>query len=139
MRAVGVDFGGRWFGLALSDPSAKFARPLEVVDGEARALSRLAEIISHEEVDRIVLGLPRNMDGSLGPKAKEALGLAERLREKLGIRVETWDERLTTVEAERYLEAEGFPRRRWKERINQVAAQILLQSYLDAQASAESG
>jgi putative Holliday junction resolvase len=135
VRTVGVDFGGRWFGLALSDPSGRFARPLEVVDGEAGTLSRLLEIIPSEGVDRIVLGLPRNMDGSLGPKAKEALQLAERMRERLGIRVETWDERLTTLEAERYLEAEGFPRRRWKERINQIAAQILLQSYLDAQVS----
>ena len=139
VRALGVDFGGRWFGLALSDHSGRIARPLEVVEGEAGAISRIAELIAGEGVDRVVLGLPRNMDGSLGPKAREALQLAERLRARLAVPVETWDERLTTLEAERYLAAAGVPRRRWKERINQVAAQILLQSYLDALAAEPGG
>lgn len=132
MRTIGVDHGRKWFGIALSDPSGRLARPLEVVKGEAQVLDRLAALISEEGVERIVLGLPRNMDGSLGPKAREVLKFVETLRGRIPIPVETWDERLTTVEAEQYLREAGVPRRRWAERVNQVAAQILLQSYLDA-------
>jgi len=131
-RTIGVDHGRKWFGIALSDASGRLARPLEVVKGEAQVLDRLADLIAAEGVERIVLGLPRNMDGSLGPKAREVLKFVETLRERFPISVETWDERLTTVEAERYLREAGVPRRRWAERVNQVAAQILLQSYLDA-------
>jgi len=132
MRVLGIDFGERWFGFALSDPTARIARPLEVADGEAEALDRVAALVLQEGIDRIIVGLPRNMDGSLGPKAREALRFAERVRGRVPAAVETWDERLTTVQAERWLEAAEVPRRRFKERVNQVAAQIMLQSYLDA-------
>jgi putative holliday junction resolvase len=131
VRLAGVDFGGRWFGIALSDPTGTIASPLETADGEAAAVARLGRLIAEEGVGLIVVGLPRNMDGSIGPKAREALGFAERLRERLGAPVETWDERLTTVQAERYLRDSGTKGRRRSDRVNQVAAQILLQSYLD--------
>jgi putative holliday junction resolvase len=131
MRVIGLDLGDKWIGIARSDESARIAYPLEVVAGVESAFARLESLISEEGVVRIVLGLPRNMDGSLGPKAREALRFAEALRARFPVPVETWDERLSTVEAERYLRDAEVPRRRWKERVNQVAAQIVLQSYLD--------
>jgi putative Holliday junction resolvase len=130
-RSLGVDFGGKWFGLALSDPSGRIARPLEVVEGQERALLRMERLVAEEGVEAVVVGLPRNMDGSLGPKAREVLRFVETVRTRLPVPVDTWDERLTTLEAERYLAEAGVPRRRWAERVNQVAAQILLQSWLD--------
>jgi putative Holliday junction resolvase len=137
-RAAGVDFGGRWFGLALSDGDRRFARPLEVVAGKEEAIARLAELVKEEGVTLVVLGLPRNMDGSLGPKAREVLAFAETLKARLTVVVETWDERLTTLEAERYLREAGLRGKRMGERVNQVAAQILLQSFLDSRRAAES-
>jgi putative Holliday junction resolvase len=142
VRTLGVDFGGKWFGIALSDAGGTMAYPLEVVRGEEETLRRLPEIIQEKDVGRVVLGLPRNMDGSLGPKAREVLRFADVLRRRLGLPVETWDERLTTLQAERSLREAGVPPRRWGERVNQMAAQILLQSYLDArrtQAAGEAG
>ena len=132
MRLAGVDHGGRWFGIALSDPTGTFASPLEAVEGEALAIARLEELIADKGVGLIVVGLPRNMDGSVGPKAREVLAFARKLEERLGAAVETWDERLTTVQAERYLRESGLHGRERSRRVNQVAAQILLQSYLDA-------
>ncbi len=132
VRVAGVDFGERWLGISLSDPSGRIAHPLERAAGKEEALKRLAQLISKEEVALIVVGLPRNMDGSLGPKAREVILFADLLRQRFPVPVETWDERLTTVQAERSLEAAGMPRRKWKQRVNQVAAQILLQSFLDA-------
>jgi putative holliday junction resolvase len=134
MRVIGIDFGQRWIGLAWSDESGRIAVPLEVVQGVEAALRRLEELIASGGVERVILGLPRNMDGSMGPKAMESLRFVEVLRGRLPVPIDTWDERLTTVEAERYLREADVPRRRWKERVNQMAAQILLQSYLDAKA-----
>jgi putative Holliday junction resolvase len=136
MRWIGIDLGERWIGIALSDGTGSIARPLEVVEGVQAALLRVTELLREEEIGGIVLGLPRNMDGSLGRKAKEALAFGEVLRSRFSVPVETWDERLTTVEADRYLREAEMTARRRKERVNQVAAQILLQSYLDARKGA---
>ncbi len=137
MRTLGIDHGSRRFGLALSDPTGRFSRPLDSVDGEKGLLDRLPKLISDEGVSRIVLGLPRNMDGSLGKKAQEVLKFAALLRERFPVPVDTWDERLTTVQAERHLREAGVSPRRWKGRVDSMAAQILLQSYLDARSPAE--
>ena len=137
MRVIGIDLGMRWIGIALSDETGTIATPLAVAEGVEKALCLLRKIIADDGGERIVLGLPRNMDGTLGPKAKEALRFADLLRDRLGVPVEVWDERLTTVEAERYLREADVPPRRWKERVNQVAAQILLQSFLDARGLAD--
>ena len=132
MRLAGVDHGGRWFGIALSDPTGTFARPLDVCDGEADAVEFLRRLIADQEVGGIVLGLPRNMDGTLGPKAKEVLRFAAALSTRLAVPVRTWDERLTSREAQQILHGAGLSARQVRQRENQVAAQILLQSFLDA-------
>jgi putative pre-16S rRNA nuclease len=131
-RTIGIDYGAKRFGIALSDASGMIARPLEVADGKEKALQALARLIADEDVGRIVVGLPRNMDGSLGPKATEVLRFVEELKGRFPIPVETWDERLTSQEAERYLRESGLARSRWKGKVDRVAAQILLQSWLDA-------
>jgi putative Holliday junction resolvase len=133
-RLLGIDYGDRRFGLALTDRSGAVALPLDVVEGEEALWRRLTELLSEEEIQQIVLGLPRNMDGTLGPKAKQVLAFKTRLEARLGLSVETWDERLTTVQAERLLRDGGLSSRdRRRSRVDMVAAQILLQSYIEAQ------
>jgi putative Holliday junction resolvase len=131
-RLLGIDYGERRVGLALSDPTQKFARPYRTVDASTRLLETLRSVIRDEEVEGIVLGLPRNMDGSLGRKAEEVLRFKERLEADSGLPVATWDERLTTAEAIRLLDLAGVSPRDRRRTVDRVAAQILLQSYLDA-------
>lgn len=119
----------------MSDETGLFAYPMTVADGLEEAMKLVQEAIRSDHASLVVVGLPRNMDGSLGPKAQEVLRFVEVLKERITVPVETWDERLTTVEAEGYLREAGVPRRRWKEKVNQMAAQILLQSWLDARRS----
>jgi putative Holliday junction resolvase len=146
-RILGIDHGVKRVGLALSDPSHTIARPLRVVAGEAALFQELPRLLRDEEVERIVLGLPLNMDGSIGPKAMELLAFKERLERRLvealggegAVAVETWDERLTTLQAEGALRSGGLSARERRERVDKVAAQILLQSYLDRQRSAPDG
>jgi putative Holliday junction resolvase len=95
----------------------------------------LRRICREHGVDRIVVGVPANMDGSLGERARLSLELAQSLRDELGIEVETWDERLTTRQAERAMLEGDLTRKKRKERIDRLAAQLMLQSYLDAQRS----
>lgn len=131
-RILGIDHGLKRMGLALSDPSETFARPFQVVPASTDVVKVLVELAGREEVERFVVGLPLNMDGSLGPKAREVLEFVERLREASDLPVDTWDERLTTVQAERLLRAGGTRPRQRAQKVDKVAAQILLQSYLDS-------
>jgi len=132
-RRIGIDYGDRWFGLAMSDPTETIARPLEVVRGEEELWRRLEQLRREEDIAGFVLGLPLNMDGSVGPKARQVLVFKERLAERTGLPVEVWDERLTTVQAERSLREAGASRSRRRRDVDRVAAQILLQSFLDRQ------
>jgi putative Holliday junction resolvase len=132
-RLLGIDFGDKRIGLALSDPSRMFAAPLKVVEGEAALREELERLFSEEEVHGIVLGLPLNMDGTVGPKARQVLLFKERLEKEWGKPVETWDERLTTVQAEGALRESGMSARKRAGRVDKIAAQILLQCYLDRQ------
>jgi putative Holliday junction resolvase len=131
-RFLGVDFGDRWVGIALSDPSGTFCSPLSVLERKADFFDRVRKLVEEHEVHRIVLGLPRNMDGSLGPKALQVQDFGRKLEELTGVPVETWDERLTTAEALRALRDAGVSPRKRVAKTDKVAAQILLQSYLDA-------
>ena len=137
MRILGVDYGEKRVGLAVSDPLGMFAQPLEAVEvaGDlSKAAERVGEVAREYDAAEIVLGLPRNMNDTLGPKAEEALAFREILIEKTGLPVITWDERLSTRQAERHLRQTGWSRRRRKKRVDMVAAQIILQGYLDFRA-----
>jgi putative holliday junction resolvase len=133
MRCLGIDFGSSRIGIAISDELGMLAHPLETVPNNAVFLSRLREIVLEKGVSGIVVGIPRNMDGSYGPAAEKAkLFLSQLKSEFADLQLIAWDERLTTVEAQRLLHAAGRDVKKSRPVIDQVAAQVLLQSYLDS-------
>jgi putative pre-16S rRNA nuclease len=130
---LAVDPGSRRVGLAVSDPSGTIAQPLATLDAEPLDTlpERLAGIAGQYEVTRIVVGLPRRLDGSFGPEAKAARALADAVRKTSRLPVELVDERLTTAQAERSMIAGGVRRARRRATIDGIAATLLLQSHLD--------
>ena len=137
MRCLGIDFGSSRIGIAVSDDLGMLAHPLETIPNDSEFLSRLQQIVLQKGVSRIVVGIPRNMDGSYGPAAEKAkLFLSQLKSEFAGVQLIAWDERLTTVEAQRLLHAAGRDIKKSRPVIDQVAAQVLLQSYLDSVAGA---
>ena len=133
MRVLAVDPGTKRVGVAVSDPSGTIAQALTTVQAEPQdtLADRLAGIVREQEAGRIVVGLPRRMDGSEGPEAKSARALAEALRHSAKVPVELVDERLTTVAAERSMIDAGARRSKRRASVDQVAATLLLQSHLD--------
>lgn len=137
MRCLGIDFGSSRIGIAISDELGMLAHPFETVPNDASFLSRLRKIVLEKGVSRMVVGIPRNMDGSYGPAAEKAkLFLSELKSEFKELQLIAWDERLTTMEAQRLLHAAGRDVKKSRPVIDQVAAQVLLQSYLDSVAGA---
>jgi len=132
VRILAIDHGDRRFGLAISDVTGMIARPLEVVEGEDFALRRVDEILDEDGVERIVLGFPLDMDGGEGTKAQVVKEFKKRLEARVEIPVRLWDERLTTVQAERILRDSGLSTAKRRARVDMIAAQIILQSYLDS-------
>ena len=141
MRILALDVGTKRIGLAVSDPLGITAQGLEVLIRKDRAsdLERLVEVAREWQVQRIVVGLPRHMDGRLGSAAPAILELVETLKEALGVEVVTWEERLTTVEAERVLIQADVSRRRRRQVVDQLAAVLILQNYLDHRHAAGPG
>jgi putative pre-16S rRNA nuclease len=133
VRVLAIDPGSKRVGIAISDPTGTIAQPLATIDAEPpeTLASRLSDIAAQKEAKRIIVGLPRRMDGSHGPEAKAARELADSLRKASGLPVELVDERLTTVAAERSLIAGGVRRDKRRATVDRVAAAILLQSHLD--------
>jgi putative holliday junction resolvase len=133
-RVLGVDLGTKRIGIAISDTGQRLATGLTVLirsgdpDADRRALARL---VDDEEVVAVVVGMPRSLDGSIGPVARVAQAEVSLLDHELGIPVETQDERLTTVTATRALRAGGTKSRGARQVIDQVAAAVILQSWLD--------
>lgn len=135
---LALDLGRIRIGVAVSDELQSLAHPLETIPRDRQATSRLAQIIREKKVDHVVVGIPRQMNGQIGAAATEALRFVEKLRAILPCRVVTWDERLTTVAAHRALRDAGKKTRDTRRYIDQVAAQMILQGYLDRrQASSE--
>jgi len=133
MRLLGIDHGDKRIGLAISDELQSFAHPYRTLQVDSQLLPEIRKIVERERVGGIVVGLPKNMDGSLGTAAAKAQSFAGRLKRELGsTKILLWDERLTTVEAQRALQRAGKNARQSKKMVDQVAAQILLQSYLDS-------
>ena len=132
-RLLGIDLGKARVGLAISDELGLLAHPLETFPADKRnaLIERIFAIVREKEVERVVVGLPRNMDGTLGPAATESLAFVDQLRARLSCPVVTWDERLTTVAAERALREAGRSTRTTRGQVDQVAAQMILQGYLD--------
>jgi len=135
MRILALDHGTRRIGVAVSDETKTIAQPLEFIPAEpfAAFLARLKQILDEKEVDCILLGMPRNMDGSYGPAAQKVESFAAVLRTALTVPIKMWDERLTSTMANRILIQGHVRRDKRKEKVDKMAAAILLQSYLDVQ------
>lgn len=136
MRIIGLDVGSKTVGVAVSDPLGLTAQGLEIIPiDEAKGyygLDRLAELIQHYQVSKIVIGLPKNMNNSEGPRAEASRAFGQLTIEHFGLPVDYQDERLTTVAAERMLvEQADLSRGKRKKVIDKLAAQLLLQNYLD--------
>ena len=137
-RILGIDPGERRVGVAVSDPMGWTAQPVEVIDargGDAAVVDRIREIAREYEAAKIVVGYQINMDGSHGPRAKVVDAFVARLAEATSIPVETSDERLTTVEAEDALRQSGMSWQKQRKKVDVVAAQLILQRYLDGRKS----
>jgi putative Holliday junction resolvase len=131
-RILGIDLGRARIGVAVSDELGMLAHPVETIPAGADALKRVAQIAAEKNAERVVIGLPRHMNGSVGTSAAEALAFAGKLREAVSCEVITWDERLTTMAANRALRASGRKTRDSRAFVDQVAAQMILQGYLDS-------
>lgn len=133
MRILALDVGEKNIGLAVSDPLELTAQPLLTLRRQSKEkdLAALASLVRQLEVGEVVIGLPRRLNGSLGPEAARVRQLGELLQKHLGLPVRYWDERLTTVAAEQALLAADLSRRRRRQTIDQTAACLILQGYLD--------
>ena len=134
MRILALDHGTVRIGVALSDELKMIASPLEFILAEpfADVLTRLKALIREKEVELIVIGMPRNMDGSCGPAAEKVREFATAVKDALAIPLKMWDERLTSTQANRMMAEGGVKRDKRKEKVDGMAAAIFLQSYLDA-------
>ncbi|MGM0369589.1 MAG: Holliday junction resolvase RuvX [Bacillota bacterium] len=134
MRIMGLDIGDKKTGVALSDPLELTAQGKTVIkfDTVADQIHYIVSLVEQYNVDQVVVGLPKNMNGSLGPRAEKVLELVEKLEGELDIPVITWDERLSTIAAERTLIEADMSRAKRKNLIDKMAAVVILQNYLDS-------
>lgn len=137
IRIAGLDVGDKTIGVALSDELGWTAQALEVIRRKSleQDFARLAEIARQYGIERWVVGMPRNMNGTYGPRAELTREFVGELTERLGLPVETYDERMTTMAAERVLLAADVSRAKRRQVIDKMAAAVILQGYLDAQSS----
>ncbi|HKW29093.1 MAG TPA: Holliday junction resolvase RuvX [Verrucomicrobiae bacterium] len=133
MRILALDHGTKRIGVAVSDETKTIAQPLEYIPAEPFAdfLARLKKLLVEKEVDLVLIGLPRNMDGTYGPAAQKVEAFVAVLRSAIAVPIKTWDERLTSAQANRILIQGKVRRDQRKEKVDKMAAAILLQSYLD--------
>lgn len=133
MRVLGLDVGDRRIGVAVSDPDGIMAWGIEVVQrrGKRAAVAEILRLAKEREVGLIVVGLPLSMDGSIGAQAQKVLDFCRALSQRAPVPVETWDERLSSVAAERLMAEAGASRAARKANSDMVAAAIILQGYLD--------
>jgi putative Holliday junction resolvase len=136
MRIMGLDFGSRTVGVAISDSLHITAQGVEIIRREQenklrRTLARIEELIKEYEVEEIVLGLPKNMNNSSGERVGKTMEFKEMLERRTGLNVVMWDERLTTVAADKAMMEAGIRRENRKKYVDQIAATFILQGYLD--------
>ena len=136
MRILGLDYGSKTVGVAISDPLGITAQGVETIwrkqeNHLRQTLARIEELISEYQVERIVLGYPKNMNNTIGERAQKSLEFKEMLERRTGLPVVMWDGRLTTVEADRTMMETGIRRENRKEYVDMIAAVFILQGYLD--------
>ncbi len=136
MRILGLDYGSKTIGVAISDPLGCTAQGLETIKRQdprnlIASINRLRELVNEYKVDKIIVGLPKNMNNTEGERVKSTMYFVNRISKELEIEVDTYDERLSTVSAERILIEGQVRRENRKEYIDKIAASIILQTYLD--------
>ena len=134
---MGLDYGSKTVGVAISDPLCITAQGIETIQRKEenklrKTLARIEELVKEYEVEKIVLGFPKNMNNTIGDRAERSLELKEMLERRTGLPVIMWDERLTTVEAERTLIESNVRRENRKKYVDKIAAVFILQGYLDS-------
>lgn len=142
MRIMGLDYGSKTVGVAISDALQITAQGIEIIRRQQenklrRTLARIEELAVEYEVEKIVLGLPKNMNDTMGERAEKSLAFQEMLERRTGLPVEMWDERLTTVAADKAMMEAGIRRENRKEYVDKIAAVLILQGYLDSCAAEE--
>ena len=143
-RIIGLDFGSKTVGVAVSDPLGITAQGVEIIRRESenklrRTLARIEALIDEYQAESIVLGFPKNMNNTIGERAEKTLTFKEMLERRTGLPVALWDERLTTVEANRTLMESKVRREKRKEFVDKLAAVYILQGYLDSRGRVEDG
>ena len=142
MRIMGLDFGSKTVGVAVSDSLLITAQSLEIIRRKEenklrRTLARIEELIEEYEVEEIVLGLPKNMNATEGIRVELTMEFREKLERRTGLPVVMWDERLTTVVAQKTMIEAGIRRENRKEYVDKIAAALILQGYLDSRREAD--
>ena len=142
MRIMGLDFGSKTVGVAISDPLLVTAQSIETITRKSenklrQTMARIEELIEEYQVDKIVLGLPKNMNGTEGERVEKTKEFQGMLFRRTGIPIELWDERLTTIAADQVLIESGIRREYRKDYVDAVAASLILQGYLDYLANQE--
>ena len=137
MRILGLDYGSKTVGVAVSDPLGFTAQGVEIIRRKSenkmrQTLARIEELIAQYQVEKIVLGLPKNMNNTIGERAEKSLEFQQMLERRTGLPVIMWDERLTTVEANRTLMEASVRRENRKQYMDKLAAVFILQGYLDS-------
>lgn len=137
MRIMGLDFGSKTVGVAVSDSLGITAQPIEIVRRDKenqlrKTLQRIEELIKEYEVSLIVLGLPKNMNDTSGERVAKTMEFKEMLERRTGLKVEMMDERLTTVQAENIMALSGVQKKDFKTHVDEIAAAIILQTYMDS-------
>ena len=137
MRIMGLDYGTKTVGVAVSDPLGITAQAVETVTRKdenklRKTLARIESLATEYGVEKFVIGFPKHMNNHIGERAEKALEFGEMLKRRTGIEIVMWDERLTTVEAERTLMESGVRRENRKQYVDQIAAVFILQGYLDS-------
>ena len=137
MRIMGLDFGSKTVGVAVSDSLGITAQPIEIVRRDKenqlrKTLQRIEELIKEYEVSLIVLGLPKNMNDTSGERVAKTMEFKEMLERRTGLKVEMLDERLTTVQAENIMALSGVQKKDFKAHVDEIAAAIILQTYMDS-------
>ncbi len=133
-KILSIDYGDRRIGLAISDEMKLLARGLPTVDCNKEGIfKRLRQLLDEHNIEKIIIGMPYNMDGTIGGQGEKVKHFIEKLKEQIDLPVETLDERLTTISAERIMRDLGIKQKGNKAKKDELAARIILQSYLDSQ------
>jgi putative Holliday junction resolvase len=141
MRIMGLDLGSKTVGVAVSDPLGITAQGVEIIRRESedklrRTLARIETLAKEYQVEKFVLGYPKNMNNTIGERAQKSEAFKEKLERRTGLPVILWDERLTTVAADNAMDEAGLSREKKKEYVDMIAASLILQGYLDSLAFA---